>query len=548
MQRDRAGNFLSKAKNLGTLTSTLSTSQDFVGKSDLDDLYKLSLSDRSSFNLQVSNLGKGAKIGIEIFTLKGAKSKVLKAIGKVAFSQLKGKDLSKNLRFVNKSTVSKGGKSLGLSLEAGEYYFRVVSRRGNTKYKIDTSATANPGSNEPVVPVQLSRKWIQQFGTNRNDYGYGVAVVENNLYLSGSTEGSLDGINAGDRDSYAALYTTEGTLQWQRQFGSLGLDVAADIAADSSGNYYVGGIDVTPPSAQSIFPDPNGYTSKYPSTGIREWTKPLRLTGVEAITGVTIDSVGNVYVSGLAKGFPGSVSSVAYVAKYNNSGQEIWSKEWSGTGSSSATGVAIDKEGNVYIAGITNATLGTDFTNPFSGGDAFVAKYSASGTKLWDKTIATPAKDTARGIAVDGSGNVYITGDTSGTISGQTSAGGTDGFVAKYSTAGTQQWVKQFGTSGLDESQGIAVTDAGAVFLTGETTGGIFGNTNAGGSDAWIGVFNGDGKLAGSTQIGTAQEDEAYGITVAGSSVYVVGTNQGAIASGTNQGQFDAWVTRYDIT
>jgi Beta-propeller repeat len=549
MERDRAGNFLSTAKNLGALTSSLKVSKDFVGKSDLDDLYQLSLGNHSTLNLQVSKLGKGAKVGLEVFTLKGAKNKVLKAIGKTAFSKLKGKALSKNVGFVNKLAVGKASQPLSLLLDAGNYYVRVASRQGNTAYQVKASATPTPPAipatpaipASSLVPVRFERKWIQQFGTNKNDYGYGITPVGNNLYLSGSTEGNLSTTNAGDRDSFAALYTTSGTLQWQRQFGTPGYDVASDIAADSSGNYYVGGIVSNVISGISI---PNSYAAKFAGAGTKAWQQQST-NGAGAVSGITTDGAGNVYVAGFVRNSLFNPAT-AYVAKYNNAGQVLWSKEWSGAGSSSAASVAIDKSGNVYITGITNATLkGTLSSASVQGGDVFVAKYSTSGTKLWDQTIATSAQEYARSIAVDAIGNVYITGNTDSTLPGQTSAGGIDGFVAKYSTTGTSLWTKQFGTSGLDESQGIAVSDTGYVYLTGETTGGIFGNTNLGSSDAWLAAFNSDGKLAGSTQIGTNKDDEAYGIAVAGSSVYVLGQTQGAIAGGANQGLYDVWVAQY---
>ncbi|MBW4658040.1 MAG: SBBP repeat-containing protein [Drouetiella hepatica Uher 2000/2452] len=564
MGRDRAGSTLLKAKNLGNLTSELNISRDFVGKSDLSDLYRVSLGDRSSFNLQISNLSKGAKVRLEMFTLREAKSEALKAIGRLDFSQLKGKNLSKNISFITKRTLDKNSKPLQLVLDAGEYFFRIASHKGDTVYKSiaftssisanspsdptpnnltpNSPAPSNPNTPIPPSSLRFDRQWIRQLGTAQNDYGYGLAIVGDNLYLSGSTEGSLNGANQGDRDSFTALYTTEGALQWQRQFGSPGIDTAADIAADGSGHYYVGGVA----SGSSGIPD--GYVSKYGGNGTQAWSKQIKLGGIEAIAGITTDNSGNVYASGLVRGIPGFTPANAYVVKYDNAGSELWSKEWSGSGSSSATGVAIDLDGNVYIAGITNATLTTDINRPLTGGDVFLAKYSASGTKLWDQTIATSAAEYARGIAVDGSGNVYITGETEGTLPGQTSAGGTDGFVAKYSATGTQQWLKQFGTAGLDESQAIATSETGYVFLTGETTGGIFGNPSAGGSDAWIAAFGTDGSLAVSTQVGTAAADETYGIAASGNTIYVLGQTLGAIADTANQGQYDDWVAKYVVT
>lgn len=243
MERDRIGNSLSTAKSLGTLTPRMVASQDFVGKSDLSDLYQVRLSERSSFNLQVSKVGRRAAVGVQVFTLKGAKSRVLKAIGKLDFSKLKAKALRKNISFVHTTAFGSGSNSLSLVLDTGEYYFRLAPRKGNTAYRIGVSATViapDPGaagSEKPIVPVQLSRTWIRQFGTAANDYGYGITTVGDNLYLSGSTEGNLNGVNRGSRDSFAALYSTNGTLQWERQFGSAGYDVAADIAVDASGNY-----------------------------------------------------------------------------------------------------------------------------------------------------------------------------------------------------------------------------------------------------------------------------------------------------------------------
>jgi len=108
-----------------------------------------------------------------------------------------------------------------------------------------------------------------------------------------------------------------------------------------------------------------------------------------------------------------------------------------GTSSSdNATGVATDSSGNVYVTGSTYG--GLDGTNAgFS--DLFVVKYNSSGTKQWTKQIGTSKNDRARGVATDSSGNVYVTGDTYGGLDGNTSAGYNDLFVVKYLDNGTKQ-------------------------------------------------------------------------------------------------------------
>jgi Beta-propeller repeat len=543
MARDRAGDSLGKAKNLGAIGSQPRTFQDSVSKTDLNDLYRIKISSRSSFKLKLDNLDKAAKLDVEIFTLKGSARKVLKAIGRTDWGKLNAKVRSKNLEFVARSGLSKDSNSISRTLEPNEYYLRIAAHKGSTAYKLSVSAdsaiTTAPIA-PPAVPVKLGQSWLRQFGTVSNDYAYGVTVAGDNLYLSGSTEGGLSGMNQGGRDSFAALYKTDGTSQWLRQFGTAGNDIAAGIAADSAGNYYVGGTDVS----GTTIPDPNGYVAKYNSGGTSQWR--VDLTGAfsaEAIAALVADSAGNTYAAGLTGGSPFSPAK-AYLAKYDTDKKKIWEASYTLTKSSSATSVAIDAGGNVYIAGITNATLSTNVDAPFTGGDVLVAKFSSTGQKLWDKTIASTGAEYARGIAVDPTGNVYITGQTDGTLPGQTSAGGIDSFVAKYDTNGTAQWLKQFGTAALDEGQGITYS-----YLTGETAGGIFGNSGLGGSDAWIAGFDSSGRLVGSTQIGTNKDDETYNITSdAAGNLYVVGQTNGAFAGATNQGQYDVWVAKYTVT
>ena len=548
MARDRAGDSLGQAKNLGAIGSQPRTFQDSVSQTDLNDLYRIKISSRSSFKLKLDNLDKAAKLDVEIFTLKGSAQKVLKAIGQTDWGKLNAKARSQNLAVVVRSGLSKGSNSISRTLEPNEYYLRIAARKGSTAYKLSVSADSatNPTVPiaQPAVSVKLGQSWLRQFGTVSNDYAYGVTVVGDNLYLSGSTEGGLSGMNQGGRDSFAALYKTDGTSQWLRQFGTTGRDIATGIAADSAGNYYVGGTDVS----GTTIPDPNGYVAKYNSGGTSQWRVDLTGTfSAEAIAALVADSTGNTYAAGLTGGSPFSPAK-AYLAKYDTNKTKVWEASYTLTKSSSATSVAIDASGNVYIAGITNATLSTNVDAPFTGGDVLVAKFSSTGQKLWDKTIASPGAEYARGIAVDPTGNVYITGQTDGTLPGQTSAGGIDSFVAKYDTNGNAQWLKQFGTAALDEGQGITYSK-GNVYLTGETAGDLFSNTNLGGSDAWIAGFNSSGQLVGSTQIGTNKDDETYNITSdAAGNLYVVGQTNGAFAGATNQGQYDVWVAKYTVT
>ena len=92
-------------------------------------------------------------------------------------------------------------------------------------------------------------------------------------------------------------------------------------------------------------------------------------------------------------------------------------------------------------------------------------KYDAAGTLLWARQLASPGYEQAYGVAVTAS-SVYVTGYTNNTLPGQTSAGGNDAFVARYDAAGNLLWVRQFGSAGSDQANGVAA-DASGVYVVG---------------------------------------------------------------------------------
>jgi hypothetical protein len=158
------------------------------------------------------------------------------------------------------------------------------------------------------------------------------------------------------------------------------------------------------------------------------------------------------------------------------------------TGNDFANAVAVDSAGNAYITGFTDGTL--DGQTNAGGIDAFLAKYDSSGNKLWVKLLGTSGNDGAFGVAVDASGNAYITGYVGGSLDGQTYAGLGDAFIAKYDSSGNKQWVKLLGTSGSDGAGGVAVDASGNVYIAGNTNGNLDGQTNAGDYDAFIAKYN----------------------------------------------------------
>lgn len=155
-----------------------------------------------------------------------------------------------------------------------------------------------------------------------------------------------------------------------------------------------------------------------------------------------------------------------------------------GTRSSFSQGVATDSNDNVYITGGTTGFVGKVNSG---GSDAFVAKYNSAGTLEWKHQLGTSTYDNAFGLATDSLGNVYISGETSGSLGGAfigTDREAYDAWVAKYSTTGKLVWKQQFGTSSFENSTGVA-TDETGIYISGGTTGSL-GGARQGLVDAYV--------------------------------------------------------------
>ena len=184
-----------------------------------------------------------------------------------------------------------------------------------------------------------------------------------------------------------------------------------------------------------------------------------------------------------------------------------WTKQLGSSSNDDAFGVATDSSGNVYVTGAT--TGGLDGNTSAYGNDLFVVKYNSSGTKQWTKQLGTSSHDTATGVDTDLSGNVYVTGDTTGGLDGNTSAGSNDLFVVKYNSSGTKQWTKQLGTSSHDYAHGVATDSSGNVYVTGSTYRNLDGNTSAGNADLFVVKYNASGSKQWTRQLGSSSRDSA---------------------------------------
>lgn len=255
-----------------------------------------------------------------------------------------------------------------------------------------------------------------------------------------------------------------------------------------------------------------------------------------------------VYVAGGTDGSlitPSQGGRDAFLIQYDSGGGQLWSLQIGTASDDTATGVAVDRSGNIYLVGTTIGTLVAG--RSYGATDLWLAKYDSNGRQVWITQLGTASDDFATGIAIDLSGNVFIGGNTAGGL-GRPNLGGDDAWVAGFDANGNQLWVRQLGTPDRDNCYGIATDNFGHVYLAGTTAGALAGN-NLGGSDAFLAQLDTGGNLLWTRQFGTSNTDIAKDVAVdAAGYILLAGHTLGALSGGGNAGGFDAFLARYDVS
>ena len=407
------------------------------------------------------------------------------------------------------------------------------------------------GRYDPSYPLIIDPTyvWNSFFGSSSgNDDGEAIAVDSSgNIYVTGYSNGTWGfPINAysGDSDIFVLKLNSSGAVQWNTFFGSSSEgDYGFGIAVDGSGDVYVTGYSYgtwgSPLNAYSG--DYDIFVLKLSSSGALQWNTFFgSSSGSDAGFGIAVDSSGNIYVTGDSNGtwgFPLNAYSGDYdifVLKLSSSGALQWNTFFgSSSGSDAGDGIAVDSGGNIYVTGYSTATWGFPL-NAYSGDyDIFVLKLSSSGAVQWNTFFGSSSgSDNGKGIAVDSSGNVYVTGYSTATwgspLNAYSGSGDYDIFVLKLSGSGAVQWNTFFGSSiGADLGNGIAVDSRGNIYVTGYSDGtwGFPLNAYSGSYDIFVLKLSGSGAVQWNTFFGSSSgSDAGYGIAVDSSgNIYVTG-------------------------
>jgi hypothetical protein len=442
------------------------------------------------------------------------------------------------------STIAGGNGATTLTLNAGS------AVPGTYNLTITAASTGGSFSTDTTLPWSISdtRQAItsMQLRTNFHDEGVaGTYDSAGHLLVAGHTGGNLGGTNQGLRDIFVSSRDSAGNVLWTTLVGDVGDDLATGIAADGTNSVVVGS---TTGSTTQVFSggQHDGFVAKLDSAGQVVWKRLVGTTGDDVIRGVAIDSAHNIYLAGSTTGPLGGPSGGgldAWVAKYDASLNLIWARQIGDGGDQIATGVAVDAAGNVFIAGSTTSAIASWAT--FEGGatDAFMAKFSATGTLIWSTNVGTPGDDVAYALAVGPDGQPVMAGSSTGDL-GYVNQGGVDAWVAqRTSTYGSYSWTRLLGSAADEWATGIGIDSGGNVYIAGPVSGPLY-DSYQGGQDAFLSKYSPSGSRLWIKQYGGAQDDVPAGVAAGSGVVAVIGTTSGSLGASSVAGK-DAFVALF---
>lgn len=430
----------------------------------------------------------------------------------------------------------------------------------------------------------------------------GVAIDgSGDLYAAGWTEAlnfpivlAEQAASGGSVDAFIVKLNPTGTsLLYATYIGGSGDDRAAAIAVNASGQAYVTGSTASPnfplhlPLRSTLGGAKTAFVLELNATGNQLlYSTYLGGTNYDQGTAIAIDTAGNAYVAGdtLSTNFPvlGGAQAAsgggmdAFVTKLTSAGAISYSTYLGGAANEHSGGIAVDSTGAAYVTGGTFSTnfplAGAIQTTNHGGQDAFVSKLNATGAALSYSTYlgGSGATEQANGIAVDATGNAYVTGTTNSVDFPVTAGvlqtqfeGVSDAFVTKINPAGSALVYSTYlGGTDFDAAWGIGIDGSGNAYAAGSTQSGDFPQSNpvqaafGGFADAFVSELNATGNaLVFSTWFGGSASEAANAVAVdASGNMYLGGqTNSvnlplvGAIQL-TNTGGSVGWLTRIGVT
>ncbi len=362
--------------------------------------------------------------------------------------------------------------------------------------------------------------YTKVFGGTSSDSVSTVAVdPQGNSYAVGQFYNTILGMTSkGQSDWFVVKHSPTGQLLWSKSFGGTSWDSMKSIAVSDSALYVsgifagtvnFGGTDLVASGSTDL-----ALVKLDPATGNHVWSKRFGGTADESFDSMKLDPTGNLVATGYFRGVinfggadlrvPFSSDLDVFIVKFTEAGAHVFSKNFTNDGNDRGKALVVDGSGNIAIAGTFSNTInfgGSTLVSLNAKINVFLAKFNSTGTHLWSKGFGHPdGNEDARGLAVDGAGNLALTGMFSIPVDfgggALNSNGIADGYLAYFGADGSFKWNKALG--GGQNDYGNAVSFEGSdVLAAGQfssaATFGTLSATAVGTTDSYVVRFSSAG-------------------------------------------------------
>ncbi|MDF1837556.1 MAG: hypothetical protein P1V35_06800 [Planctomycetota bacterium] len=383
--------------------------------------------------------------------------------------------------------------------------------------------------------------WVKQFASAETESGADLARMPNgDLILTGS-------IGSPSSDVWTARFNSDGDQLWHRSFGSPNSDGPSSVTHDGAGGFFLSGRTFGA-LAGPLAGLSDSWLGRYDQAGNELWLRQFGSSGQDEVEMAVSDSAGGVLIIGSTTGdlaAPNAGDWDAWLARFDGQGQLIWRRQFGAPGKDLGTAICSDGSGGVFAGGRTQ-----NLVSPGNNqGDAWISRVDSNGTVLWMSKLGTSLADGVSAIAPDNAGGAFFAGYTYGNLAGTNQCCTSDFWIARYDGAGNQLWIEQFESPDNDAVRGATPDGSGGIYLTGGTQGSMFGPAPFFDTDwdLWSAQFDSSGSLKWGIQQSNGPEFGQAIVSDQAGAIHIIGHCLCTFSPWTQHlGQYDAVLLQFN--
>ncbi len=304
----------------------------------------------------------------------------------------------------------------------------------------------------------------QNFGTPEDDKATSMIVNENNIkFITGTTKGSTSVETPFGGDDIFLVLIEKSFTVWATQFGTDKDDNSIAVIQNSNSELLVVGDTEGSFNGNTSDNLSNIFIAKFTELGEKVWIKEFEIPKGTKTTAATSDKEGNIFITGYTNGSIGSNTNLGkndiFLVKVDSNGNKVWDTQWGTLEEDKGNSLAIDSESNIYVTGFVSSDKGID-------SNVFITKFNNDGSQIWHKNWGTDFDDQASAIAVDTNSDIFVTGNTKGNLY-KNKKGECEIFITRLSKSGKTIKEYQFDSIECENSSAISVIDQYRIYIAG---------------------------------------------------------------------------------